>query len=86
MAPHTDNKEIDGQLTGIFRRLFDEPSLVLHDYMTAADVENWDSLNHVYLIVEVEKTFRIKFTLAEVQNLKNVGALIQLIAEKVQRS
>jgi acyl carrier protein len=86
MAPHIGTNEIEERLTGIFRRLFDAPSLVLHDDMTAADVEDWDSLNHVYLIVEVEKAFRIKFTLAEVQSLKNVGGLIRLIGEKVQRS
>ena len=86
MAPHTGTNEIEGQLTGIFRRLFEDPSLILHDDMTAADVENWDSLNHVYLIVEIEKAFRVKFTLAEVQSLKNVGGLIRLIAEKVQRA
>lgn len=86
MAPHPDTKQIEVQLTGIFQRLFEDPSLALRDDMTAADVENWDSLNHVYLIVEIEKAFGIKFTLAEVQSLKNVGGLVRLIADKVHAS
>jgi len=52
-------------LTDVFRTVFDQPNLVLHDAMTAADVENWDSLNHIDLIVAVEKKFKIKFTTAK---------------------
>ena len=63
--------------------MFFEPSLTLHDSMTAAEVEGWDSLNHINLIVEVERAFRIKLTLAEIQRLKDVGTLIRLIAQKV---
>jgi len=70
-------------LTDVFRTVFDQPNLVLHDAMTAADVENWDSLNHIDLIVAVEKKFKIKFTTREVTGLKTVGDLADLTAKKV---
>jgi len=70
-------------LTDVFRTVFDQPNLVLHDAMTAADVENWDSLNHIDLIVAVEKKFKIKFTTREVTGLKTVGDLAELTAKKV---
>jgi acyl carrier protein len=50
--------------------------------MTAADVKNWDSLNHIDLIVAVEREFKIRFTTAEVTTLKNVGELISLVDKK----
>ena len=65
--------------------LFDDVSLVLRDDLTAEDVENWDSLTHINLIVAIEKEFRIRFTTAEVSGLKNVGELEALIAAKVNR-
>jgi len=70
-------------LTDVFRTVFDQPNLVLHNAMTAADVENWDSLNHIDLIVAIEKKFKIKFTTREVTGLKTVGDLADLTAKKV---
>lgn len=70
-------------LTDVFRTVFDQPTLTLHDAMTAADVENWDSLNHIDLIVAIEKKFKIKFTTREVSGLKTVGDLADLTASKV---
>ncbi len=55
---------------------------MLRDDMTAADVKNWDSLNHIDLIVAVEREFKIRFTTAEVTTLKNVGALASLVDKK----
>ena len=77
------NAEIMETLTGIFREIFDNPSLVLHDAMTAADVENWDSLNHIDLIVAVEKKFKVKFTTKDVTSLKTVGDLAELVQKKL---
>lgn len=79
----TGNAEIMESLTGIFREIFDAPGLVLHDAMTAADVENWDSLNHIDLIVAIEKKFKVKFTTREVTSLKTVGDLAELIQKKL---
>jgi acyl carrier protein len=70
-------------LTEVFRSVFDQPDLVLHEAMTAADVENWDSLNHIDLIVAVERKFKVKFTTREVTGLQTVGDLAELTAKKV---
>jgi len=78
-----DHTQALENLTDVFRTVFDQPNLVLHDAMTAADVENWDSLNHIDLIVAVEKKFKIKFTTREVTGLKIVGDLAELTAKKV---
>jgi acyl carrier protein len=77
-----DENGVKQKLTTIFRDIFDDPSLQLSSEMTAADVENWDSLSHIDLIVAVEKQFNIKLTTAEVRGLNNVGDFISLIAKK----
>ncbi|MGZ5519546.1 MAG: acyl carrier protein [Burkholderiaceae bacterium] len=77
------NLEIQQKLTGIFRVVFDNPTLEISNSMTAKDVENWDSLNHINLIVSVEKAFGVRFTTKEVKNLANVGDFIDLISKRV---
>jgi len=74
--------EIMEGLTAIFREVLDNPSLILRDDLTAADVENWDSLNHIDLIVTIERKFKIKFTTREVTSLQNVGELADLTLKK----
>ena len=71
------------KLTIILRDEFDDPSLVLRPDMTAADVENWDSLTHINLITAIERTWKVRFTTAEVMSLKNVGDLLRLITKKL---
>lgn len=71
------------KLTEVFRDVFDEPSLILTDALTADDVEGWDSLTHINLIHAIEKAFKIRFSTAEVAKLKNVGELSGLIAGKL---
>lgn len=66
-------------LTGIFREVFDDPSLEIGPAMTAHDVEGWDSLSHVNLIVAVENRFKIRLSQRELLTLKNVGDLIRCI-------
>ena len=58
-------------------------SLIITNKTSAVDIANWDSLNHVVLIIEVEKVFKIKFALGELQDLKNVGSLVEIIDKKV---
>jgi len=74
--------EILEKLTTIFRNVFDDETLVLDDQLTANDVGSWDSLSHMLMINEVENAFSIKFSLREINKLKNVGALIKLIESK----
>jgi acyl carrier protein len=75
--------EIYEKLTPIFRDLFDVPELVLTPQLTAEDVDGWDSLNHIRLILSVQRTFGLKFSALETGQLKNVGALVQLIEAKL---
>jgi len=75
--------EIIEKLTAVFHEVFNDNSIVLRDDMTAADVENWDSLTHMFMITKVEEVFGIKFKLRELNKLKNVGDLCNTIAEKL---
>jgi acyl carrier protein len=70
------------RLNKVFQDIFDDPGLAVSEAMTADDVEGWDSLSHIDLIVQVEKEFRIKLSTGEVRGLKNVGDFIGLIAKK----
>lgn len=77
------SREIYAQLTAIFRDLFDDESLVATPELTAADVPEWDSFNHINLIVAVEQRFKIKFQTAELEQLHTVGHLAGLIEQKL---
>ncbi len=70
------------KLQDIFRDFFDDEDIVLTDETTADDIDGWDSLTHVQLIVAVEKAFGVKFSTVEVMKLKNVGEFAALIQKK----
>ncbi len=67
----------------IFQDIFDDENLVITRVTTADDIEDWDSLSHVRLVVAIEKHFSIKFAFGELQALKNVGEMLDLIQEKI---
>jgi len=69
-------------LTEVFRSVFEDDSIVLKPEMTANDVEGWDSLSHVVLILAIENHFKIKFNTKELLTLKNVGDLLNSIESK----
>lgn len=69
-------------MEGIFRELFRDKSLVIHTETSAKDIEGWDSLAHITLIVAIEKKFGIKFKLAELQDVRNVGDILALVKTK----
>ncbi len=73
------------ELTGVFREVFDQESLELANSTTAADIEGWDSVMHISLIVAIEEHFTIRVSTAEVARLKNVGEMLGLIGEKLAR-
>jgi acyl carrier protein len=75
--------EIYDRLAEIFRDLFDDPSIELRPETTAADIRDWDSFNHINLIVSIEGEFGIKFQTAELEKLHNVGALVETIQKKL---
>lgn len=71
---------ISRELTGIFHEVFDDPTISIRRDLTAYNVKDWDSFNHVRLIVTIEERFGISFTTTEVAELTNVGELIDLIS------
>lgn len=75
--------EVILRLNQIFQKVFEDGSLVVNENTTARDVENWDSLNHLELILSVEEEFGIKFSLGELQDMKNVGMLAHSIESKL---
>jgi acyl carrier protein len=77
-----DRETVKRRLDAVFQDVFDDSSLEVKDDMTAADVEGWDSLSHINLIVAVEKEFRIRLTTGEVLGLNNVGDFMALIVRK----
>lgn len=76
-------ENIYAQLTEIFRNIFDDEDIVLSDDTTADDIEDWDSLEQINLLVAIEKKFSIKFQLADVSHLENVGAMVDLVEKLV---
>jgi len=71
------------RLARTFQLVFDNPNLELDRSTSAKDVEGWDSLTYINLIVAIEKEFKIRFTTAEIATLENVGELTDLIAKKL---
>lgn len=76
-------EEIKFRVTAIFRDVFDDATIVLLRETTADDIEDWDSLAHISLIVAIEKEFKIKFDLIELKPLQNVGEMLDLIQSKI---
>jgi acyl carrier protein len=83
MKSSADLALIYAKLTEIFHEVFDDDSLRVTPEMTAADLEGWDSLNHIRLVVSVERAFGISFSAAQVNRLKNVGEFVELIEAKL---
>ncbi len=73
---------MEKDLEKIFKNLFENEKFEFNENLSAKDIASWDSLRHVVLLMEVEKFFKIKFTLKEVRNLNNVGDLLQAIKAK----
>lgn len=71
------------ELTFIFRQVFNNPEMIITSSTDTSDVEEWDSLQHLILILTIEKHFKIKFTTEESQKIKNVGELITTIEKNL---
>jgi len=80
-----DQAVIFEKLTTIFRKVFNDDTIILRNDLTANDVSNWDSLTHMLMIGEVENSFSIKFKLKELSKLEDVGSLIALIELKLNK-
>ena len=78
-----DTREILKQVNEIFIDVLDEDNIVLTESTTANDVEDWDSLSHIQLVVAIEKHFKTKFTLTEIQSWENVGQMCNAIQKHI---
>ena len=75
--------EILKQVNEIFIEEFEDDNIQINYETTAKDIDEWDSLNHIMLVVAIEKQFLIKFTTAEVQGFNNVGQMCEFINKKL---
>ena len=75
--------EIYAGLTEIFHDVFDDDTIVLRPEMTADDLDEWDSHNHISIIVAAEVHFGVKFQTAEIEGLRNIGELAQCVERKL---
>ena len=79
-----DRAQVFKKVEDIFRDIFDDQSLVLKETTNSELIEDWDSLNHINLVSAIEKEFKIRFALGELIALKDVGAMIDLMIEKLK--
>jgi acyl carrier protein len=75
-------EDVYEKLADTFRDVFDDDAIVVHPELTANDVDEWDSLTHLRLMLTIEKAFGVHFSASEVGRLKNVGELAALIQSK----
>ncbi len=80
-----EKEEIYERLNNVFRDIFDDESIVVTAETTSNDIEDWDSLEHINLIVAVEQEFGIKFNMNEVTTMKNVGEMVDIIMSRMNK-
>ena len=83
-------EQVREEMQTVFRNVFNDDEIVLKDAMTADDVDGWDSLAHINLIIATERHFKVKFATAEISGLKaegqNIGTFIALVQKKMSAS
>lgn len=77
-------EEIFKGLDEVFQEIFDDETIHVTDSTTADDIEDWDSLEHINLVVAIENHFHVKFNMGEVTAFKNVGEMVDKIIEKTK--
>jgi acyl carrier protein len=78
-----ENQMIIEKLNEIFADVLDNPDISITDTTTADQVEGWDSLSHIQIVVSLEKEFKIRFTSREIQSWTNVGEMVDCIKNKI---
>ena len=73
------------RLNAVFQDIFDDESITVNENTTAADIEDWDSLEHINLVVAIEEEFGMKFKMSEVTGMKNVGEMVGIILERATK-
>ncbi|MBQ3309861.1 acyl carrier protein [Candidatus Saccharibacteria bacterium] len=82
MSKKLTRAEVFQALDEVFQDVFDDDSIHVTDTTTAEDIEDWDSLEHINLVVAIENRFDMKFNMAEVTSMKNVGEMVDAIVER----
>lgn len=77
--------EIYDKVNEVFRDVFDDDSITVNENTTANDIEDWDSLEHINLVVAIEEKFGMKFNMGEVTNMKNVGEMVDILEQRATR-
>jgi acyl carrier protein len=67
------------RLQGVFRQVFDDDDIVIRPETTASDIDAWDSINHVNLVLAVEREFKVRLSTSGIASLKNVGELAKML-------
>ncbi len=80
-----EKEKIYERLNKVFRDIFDDESIVVTAETTSNDIEDWDSLEHINLVVAVEQEFGIKFNMNEVTTMKNVGEMVDIIISRISK-
>lgn len=75
-------EQITRRLEEIFREVFDDAGLLIREDMTAEDIEDWDSIEHAYLLMSIEEAFGIEI-LSAMEKAENIGEMIDVIEKKV---
>ena len=79
------SQDVLNSCTEIFRTVFSDDTLSINAATSATDIADWDSLAQIRLLMSMEQTFEIKFSLDEVEDLQNVGEIVELILAKVNK-
>lgn len=76
-------EEILSKVNEVFHEVFDDDSIEVTETTTAKDIEDWDSLMHITLVSEIENAFGFKFMMKDVVGMKNVGEMLDIIAQNI---
>jgi acyl carrier protein len=77
-------EEVIGKFQEIFQDTLDNKDIEVTYDTTASDIEEWDSLTHIQLVVAIEKYFKVKFTSGEIEGFKNVGEMSASVLSKIK--
>ena len=75
-------EEVFERVNKLFRDVFDDDDITVTETTTSADIDDWDSLEHINLVAAVEQEFGMKFTMGQVVTMKNVGEMVDIILQK----
>ena len=76
-------EEVFEKINEVFRDVFEDDDITVNDDTTAADIEDWDSLEHINLMNAIEQEFGIKFNMGQIVSMKNVGEMVTIIESKL---